>query len=48
MFQIHSFEKNIYELEAHNKAMQEAMVFDNPYTAYTMEVSLMFLNFSNM
>lgn len=42
MFQIHIFEKNIDELEIHNKAMQEAMVFDNSYTAYTMEVSLTF------
>lgn len=35
--EIHIFEKNIDELEIHNKAMQEAMVFDNSYTAYTME-----------
>ena len=36
--EVSEFSPNIKELDNYNQAMQEAMVFDNPHTPYTMEV----------
>lgn len=36
--EIAAFKPNIEELDRYNQASQEAMVFDNRHTSYTMEV----------
>ena len=36
--EVNSFKPNIEELERYNQEVQEAMIFENRHTVYTMEV----------
>jgi len=38
--EVAGYKPNLEELEKYNQDVQEALVFDNPHTPYTMEVSL--------
>jgi len=37
--EVAEYRPNVDELEKYNQEVQEALVFDNPHTTYTMEVS---------
>lgn len=38
--EVAEYRPNVDELERYNQEVQEALVFDNPHTPYTMEVSV--------
>ena len=38
--EVAEYRPNVDELEQYNQEVQEALVFDNPHTPYTMEASL--------